>query len=743
MSCCDIAGVTDLIEEASNRNNDLKQAAIILEDGLFRSDFTISNMHCAACLHKLESHFSKLCGVERARANLSLKRFSVTWYEGKTTPGKLEKEIKKLGFSPEAFDLEGVSDRQDAEGRQLLVALGVAGFAAMNIMLLSVSVWSGANQETAQLFHLISGLIAIPAVGISGRPFFLSAFKALKAGRLNMDVPISLAVLLALMLSVFESLTGGQEAYFDAAVTLLFFLLTGRYLDHLMRSKAHSAIEQLGRLTAKGASVLTADEVMIYKPLCEIEEGAIIRLKPGERVPLDGCLVSHDATFDRSLVTGESVPVRLHKDDEIEAGTLNLYDVVDLRVMHNEDQSFIAEIMRLMAAAEGSRSRYVRIADRMATIYAPAVHLLALATFIGWMVVTGGAWQASLYTAITVLIITCPCALGLAVPVVHVLAATRLFQAGIMMKDGSALERMAEIDAVMLDKTGTLTTGLTAMEITSADGSLRALAGVLASYSSHPKARAVAQYITRDLPLNGQLESVREVAGKGVEGIFNNKRCRFGHAAWVGELMLEKPVCQAVVACALEEGDSLCFEITEMIRADAEKTVNRLKQKGLPVAILSGDNVVSVEKVAGILGIDQIFSACRPEEKVNILQEAALSGQKLLMVGDGLNDAAALSSAHVSMAPASACDIGRLTADFVFTRQKLSAVLKTRDVARRSARLVRQNFALALLYNCIAVPLAIAGMVTPLVAALAMSLSSLVVIANSMRLNLDKSASHH
>lgn len=734
MSCCDATAGLDLVKPEPSHGENLRRAAIPLEHGRFQSDFTIMDMHCAACIQKLERGLGQVPGVERVRANLSLKRLSVIWDECEISVDQVESNIQNLGFSTNPFDLSALSEKQDEQSKQLLIALGVAGFSAMNIMLLSVSVWSGTDAATTQFFHLISGVIAIPAVFFAGRPFFKSAFSALKVGRLNMDVPISLAVLLALGMSIFESLSGGQEAYFDAAVSLLFFLLIGRYLDHLMRRRARHAIEQLSILSAKGAMVFNADGKLDFRALDDIEIGDCIQIKAGDRIPLDCRLLSKTALFDRSLVTGESVPVSLIKGAEVEAGTLNLNEVIKLEVLRTEDQSFVAEIIRLMETAERSRSKYVRIADRMAQIYAPAVHMFALLTFVGWFVVTGD-WHQSIYTAIAVLIITCPCALGLAVPVVHVIAATQLFKHGILMKDGSALERAAEVDTVFFDKTGTLTTGVADAIEMNGDTDLLPFANELAKASNHPKARAIVDQLAPSKTTMGNF-SLSEKTGDGVEATSASRIIRLGRPDWVREI--NPNAASGAVVCADDQGRHVTFEIREKLREGSFEAIDLLKRSGFAVTLLSGDQVERVAKVSKELGGVSQFSNLRPEDKINVIKQATNQDAHVLMVGDGLNDAAALSQSHASMAPANACDVGRMAADFVFTRNSLEAVPLTLAIAKQAALLVKQNFALALVYNCVAVPCAMAGLITPLIAALAMSLSSIIVIANSMRLNLGK-----
>ena len=419
--------------------------------------FMVPGMHCAGCLRKLENGLAELTEVDQVRANLSTKQIEIVWRGGEGVLEKSETRISGLGFQCHLLDSD--TDSQDEfhrQGRHLLLCLAVAGFAAANIMLLSVSVWSGAEAETEKLFALLSGIIAVPAVFFAGSPFFKSAFKALSVRQLNMDVPISLAVLLSLFMSLYEALVGDGETFFDAAVMLLFFLLIGRTLDHLMREKAANGVKSLTRLIPQKVNRLESDGSTVKIDVASVETGMHLQLLPGDRFPVDAKVLAGASVADRSVVTDESEGVAMKVGDVFEAGTLNITAPIQVEAVSNSRTSFLAEVMEMMKAAETSKGQYRRIANRMAAIYAPAVHLLALLTFIGWVFVTGDI-KPSLVAAVAVLIITCPCALGLAVPVTHVVAANRLFKEGVLMRDGSALERLAEADTVFFDKTGTLT----------------------------------------------------------------------------------------------------------------------------------------------------------------------------------------------------------------------------------------------------------------------------------------------
>lgn len=744
MSCCDFefgvtaAGGQPKDSYSALEEQKLRLAARDMGGGLLQSDFHVPDMHCAACIGKIERGLTALPFVDTARVNLSNKRVSVLWRRTDGAATELMNTISRLGFDPSTYDLAAAADAEDRTGRQLLTALGVAGFAAANIMLLSVSVWSGADGTTSILFHLISGIIAAPAIAYAGRPFFESALKALRAGTLNMDVPISLAVLLAFAMSLYEALTGGHNAYFDASVTLLFFLLIGRYLDHRMREKAHGAVTRLSRLGAKGGSVILPDGTMQYLAAADLRPGMRLAVAAGERIPVDGRILSATGTLDRSLVTGESEPVTLTRDAMVEAGAVNLDGQIIVEATRTADRSFLAEVVQMMQAAEHGKARYVRIADRLARLYAPVVHLVALATFVGWMVF-GDTWQDALYASIAVLIITCPCALGLAVPIVHVVGSNRLFTNGVMIKDGAAFEKMASVDTILFDKTGTLTRGApTVVAPPQASAADLSAAGALAAASAHPFAKAVSRHLDDNRTGDGPAQ-VRETAGLGVEAVLDGLTARLGRRDWVLEIAGGKappPADGSEVLFARAGAPAIRFGLSDAIRPGAAQTIQALKAAGLDIEILSGDLEAPVRAIAAELAVDKFRFGMKPADKVRHVETLQDAGKRCFVIGDGLNDAPALTAGYVSMAPSSGSDVGRLAADFVFTGDNLGTVRLARATGMATGRLVRQNFAIALAYNCVAVPLAMLGFVTPLFAALAMSASSIAVVANSMRLNL-------
>ena len=721
MNCC-APGLEWVAEGSGPSPEELRHAARPLGDGILQLALSVPAVHCGGCIHKVETALMALDGVVSARVNLSTRRVTIRFAEDSDPP--LVQTLNALGYPPHLFDDSAAQG--DRSLRDLLIGVAVSGFASANIMLLSVSVWSGADGATRDLFHWLSAMIALPALIYAGRVFYRSAWAALRHGRMNMDVPIVIGVTMAYAMSLYETLHHGEHAYFDASVTLLFFLLIGRTLDHMMRDRARSAVLGLARLAPRGAVVLGADGTRDYRAVEDIEPGNRLLIAAGERIPVDARVESGDSDLDCSLVSGESRPVAVGTGSDVRAGTLNLTGPLVLEATACAEDSFLAEMMRMMEAAEGGRTRYRRIADRVSSLYAPVVHLAALLTFIGWMVVQGD-WHNAMTIAIAVLIITCPCALGLAVPIVQVVAAKRLFERGVMVRDGSAMERLTEVDTVIFDKTGTLTMGRPRLVDAGAiPPDMLSMAAALGAHSRHPFSQTIAGAVP-GAPVT--FDTVAEIPGAGVEGRIGPTLWRLGRAGWALGQGTETGTILT------RDGQEMArFSFEDALRPGAAQAVQALQRAGLRVVMLSGDAAPACRAVAEELGITEHAAALLPAEKLARITALSGDGHRVLMVGDGLNDAPALGAAHVSMAPATAADIGRNIADLVFLRDGLDTVPLAIDVSHRAGRLIRQNIGLAILYNVIAVPIAVLGHVTPLIAAIAMSGSSLIVISNALRL---------
>lgn len=699
------------------------------DDGGTRLDLLVTGARCAGCIAKIEREMARLPGVSTARLNLSTGRLALGLEGAAVDPGRIISALERLGYPATPYDPGAAMVQRDREGRKLILALGVAGFGAMNAMMFSVPIWAGLfGQElgpaTRTMMMWMSAAVGAPCAIYAGMTFFKSAWRSLRAGQANMDVPISVGVILTLAISFSETILNGRDAYFDAAVSLLFLLLIGRWLDHVLRARARSAAGDLLALQAPVACVVDRAGRERSIPLSEVQPGDVLRVRPGDRIPVDAILEAGEALLDNSLLTGESAPERLQTGQLCRAGALNTSGLLTVRAQARSEDSALAAIARLVEAGAQSRSRYVRLADRAAALYVPVVHAAALATFVGgWAL--GLDPREALIRAVAVLIVTCPCALGLAVPAVQVVASARLFRRGVLVKSGAALERLAEVDHVVFDKTGVLTEGRPVL--VGASPGIVALAAPLARASGHPMARAIARAAGQG-PLATE---VVEHAGLGVEGLIDGRRARLGRAAFVG--VPTKQSGETDLWFGFETGTKVRLQFSDVLRADAAETVRALKARGITVEILSGDQVRAVKTVADTTGVADWRAGLLPAEKAEAIDRLKAEGRKVLMIGDGLNDAAALARAHAAIAPGSALEASQNAADLVLTRDSLMAVVEAIDVARSARRRALENFGFAALYNLIAAPAAMIGLVNPFVAALAMSGSSLVVTLNALR----------
>jgi P-type Cu2+ transporter len=722
-----------LVPDAIDPRSALKSGELAQAKTLRTLTLVVENMRCGNCMRKVESALLAVPGVVGARTNLSTGRVAVVSnVPSHATLEPLIEAARIAGYKAHELPADDASAKSDDS--DLVRRLAVAGFASTNIMMLSVAVWSGHGGDMAAslqaMLHWLSALIAVPAVAYAGMPFFASAAAALKARRINMDVPISLGVLLATAMSLYQTMRGSEQVYFDAAVSLLFFLLIGRVLDQRMRRQATGAAENLLGLLSPATTLRHADGTIERIATRTVIPGMALIIAAGERVPVDARITLGTASMDESLMTGETRPRKVITGETLYAGTVNLSGPIEAVAIACEENTLLAEITRLMQTAEQARGRYVRLADRAARLYAPAVHILGLATFLGWLW-AGYGWEPALTAAIAVLIITCPCALALAVPAVQVAAIGRLFQHGIVVKAPDGLERLAEVDTIVLDKTGTLTLGELQLVATSAiDDAALSKAASLAVVSRHPYSRAIVRAARdRGLPILSASDVV-EVAGAGLQAVVGGHVIKLGSAAF----------------CGLGNGDAggpglwlrdgaatpVAFLFDDPLRPDAADVVAKLAKLGYHIELLSGDQTTVVAAAAHASGIVNWRAEVRPDDKAHHIDVLSAKGRKVLMVGDGLNDAPALASGHASIAPSSAADISQTASDAIFQGDKLAPLIEILAVAKAARSAALANFAIAIGYNVLFVPLAIIGVVTPLVAAIAMSVSSVTVTANAI-----------
>jgi P-type Cu2+ transporter len=718
------------------QTRDLSHFVHHLDGGIARMELAVEGIHCGGCMRTIENGLTAMPDIIRARVNLTDRRVAVEWRDGKVDPAGFIDRLSQLGFRAYPFDSGKSADDDRREGRMLLRCLGVAAFAAMNIMLLSVAVWSGnasdITPEQRDFFHWLSALIALPAAAYAGRPFFNSAIRAVKARRLNMDVPITVGVLLALGMSVVETLNHAQHAYFDSALMLLTFLLVGRTLEQAMRRRTRAVAGNLAALRADTATKFVSAHELSDVPVASIQPGDLVLVRPGERIAVDGIVAQGRSRIDQSLVTGETAPVTASEGSMVYAGTMNVSGTLRVRVSTAAQGTLLDEVSRMLARALEARSHYVRLADRAARLYAPLVHAAALATVVGWLAL-GATWHDAIITGIAVLIITCPCALGLAIPAVQVVASGALFRAGVLLNSGEAIERLAGVDTILFDKTGTLT--LPEPEVVNAaeiPPARLALAGRLALASRHPLAAAVARAASAKAPL-GAIEE----PGQGVRCSHDGIELRLGRPSFCGAQAVAQGIVDAdpeasviAFACGAER---YVLAVRQKLRSDAADVIARLKRDGFAVEILSGDRAGAVAHAALAVGIDRWHAAMTPADKIAHIAALRAQGRHVLMVGDGLNDAPSLAAADASLSVATAAHLTQAAADAVFLGDRLGPVTAAVAIARRARRLMRENLALAVGYNAVAVPIAMLGLASPLIAALAMSGSSILVTLNALR----------
>ena len=716
------------------------------EPGCAHITLAVEGVGCAGCIRKIEDGLQKLPGIVNARLNFTQRRLAVEWRDSETNAERIVAAIEQIGYRAYPFAPERIAAEDNHETKWLLKCLAVAGFAAMNVMLLSVSIWAGnvsdMMQETRDLFHWLSALIALPAAAYAGQPFFKSAWRAIGARQLNMNVPITAGVILALGLSLYETATHAVHAYFDSAIMLVFFLLCGRYLDRSTRQKTRQFAGNLASSKAEFAHRFGPRGELSRVPASALQRGDCILVQPGEAVPADGLVASGQSEVDQSLVTGETIPQPVEPGMTIYAGAINCSGALTIRVAAAGSSTLLQEIERLLLRATEAKSRTVRLADRAARLYAPIVHLTAAATAVGWLL-AGASLHDAIVTAVAVLIITCPCAIALAIPTVQVVAAGRLFRAGIILNSGDAIERLGTADTVIFDKTGTLTLPEGVVDGSSVDPDILERAARLALSSHHPLAAALARCARERIPYAGVIED----CGNGVRGNIEGQEARLGSAPFCG---LTRPSSQNKAANSAAStiffthaGRVAGIPICQRLRPDAVTVVKALIGRRLDLMILSGDRPNAVEPIARQLGITQWYAGLSPAEKIATIEKLKALGRRVLMIGDGLNDAPALAAATVSLSPITAAQLTQTRADALFLGDYLVPVLDAIALSRRARSLMQENLGLAIIYNALAVPIAVAGLANPLIAAAAMSGSSILVTLNALRGRLGRRPEVH
>lgn len=720
------------------------------KDGIKSVLLMVHGLHCGACVWLIENILKKQKNVINARINLSRKTLSLSWNGSFEDGNNLIKTIYKIGYKLLPFDSEILNDEEEKYNNSILKALAVAGFGAGNVMLFSFSLWFSdilqMGEKTRALLHFFSLLIAVPVIIYSIRPFVISAYKAFKSGFPNMDLAISIAIFLTTITSLIQTFNNAEHVYFDSAVMLIFFLLIGRYLDLKVRKRAFNIATEFSILLT-GFAKIEEKGIIRTLPIKKITKGMVLIVSAGEKIVADGMVIFGDSEIDSSIIDGETMPKKISKNSEVYAGSINISTPIRILVTKDYSDSLISNIISLCEKIENSKNSYVKLSDNLAKFYLPAVHILAFATFIFWF---DSGWQHALTIATTVLIITCPCALALAVPIVQTIAVSLLIKNGILVKSGNAIEILRKIKIIVFDKTGTLTKGkpdfidvlpINGDKILSNEDKTNYLriASSLAQNSSHPISKAIVKsYDNNEKPII--FDEIREEKGFGLEAKLGEVNFKIGRKSFCEIFSKSKLQNKNYLKSFAKFGDEeLVFLFQDTIKDDAKIVIESLKEMKITPILLSGDEQENVENIAQILGIKEYYFKQTPISKVEFLEKIKEKNQQFIMVGDGINDAPSLAISDVSISFSEASDISQNIADIVVSSNKLEPLLKLIKISKKAIKLMKQNLFIALIYNAIAISFAVLGYVTPLVAAFSMSFSSLVVLLNSLRISKLKS----
>ncbi len=721
-----------------------------IEDELRTINLLVEGIHCAACVWLIEHSLAKQTGVISAEVNLTSKRLRLKWNNELTSLSTILKSLGDIGYAAVPFDPDTAEGALAIRHRALLYRMAFAGFAMMNLMWISIALYSGADEgEFKNWFHWISFFIATPTLLYAGYPFLRNAIIGLRRRYLTMDLPIAIGATATYAYSTYITVTGSinGDVYFDTVVNFLFVILVGRYLEAISKRQALSATSRLLELQPKLATVIM-DGLAKTVPIRAVRVGDFVLVKPGEKIPVDGVVVDGQSAVDESMLTGESIPVLKTLTDSVVAGSINgegAFTVKTEQVLRN---TALSKIVDLMEDAQASKSPIQCTADRIVPWFVVITLSLSALTFIYWYQFD---FEQALLAATSVLIITCPCAFGLATPMSVAVATGVGASEGILIKQGAALEYLSEVTHFVFDKTGTLTEG--ALELVTVDSfskmtsdELLLLAASVEQHSEHGIATAIIGAASKIQDTLLPLSEFKSFPGQGVQALVNGQGVLLGTRAWlvtqnidgfdqwqqrIDDLELEGISCIFIAVNGEIEG---MLGLADKLRSDAKEMIATLLDQGVAITILSGDKKSVVEAITAELGAVERQAEVLPKDKADVIRALQQQGKIVAMVGDGVNDSPALIQADVGIALASGTDVSIESADIVLSHNELKKVAEARELARRTLRTIKQNIILSISYNIIMVPLAMMSLVNPLVAAITMPISSLLVIGNAARI---------
>lgn len=709
---------------------------VISDDGreLREATLLLEGITCAACAWLIEQHLDPLTAVDWVSVNLTQHRLQLRWDPKQSSLSELLGALSRIGYRATPYHPDRHAQLAEQEQRLAIRRLALAGIGMMQVMMFAIALYAGAFQGMDPLYRSllrwVSFLVATPVVFYSAAPFFQAAWRDLKNRSLSMDVPVSLAIGGAYCASIWATLSGTGEVYFDSVSMFTFLLLLGRFLEMRTRHRRGFSGNRLRTLLPASAEKwLDGHYVQVAQAI--LQPGDRVRVRPGHSIPADGDIIQGCSAIDESAITGEYLPVRRTVGDRVIGGSLNTEQPLEIKVTHTGEQARLASIVQLLERAQTDKPQLARIADRVASRFVAAVLLVASAVFFYWYQQLPGD---AFWITLSVLVVTCPCALSLATPTALTAATSRLHERGLLVTRGHVLEGLTEISTVIFDKTGTLTQGeLGLLQTISLNGQpedeLLNIAAALEQHSEHPIARA--------FPVSHRsLTRSKNHLGQGVSGQFEGVNYRVGRPDFACSNPPNPPTTSGQwLLLSGNQQPIAWFELSDRLRHDAAQSIAQLKQAGLKVRLLSGDTQGVVAEVAKSLHVDQYHAAATPEGKLAVLKQLQQDGEKILMVGDGINDLPVLAQADISIAMSNATDLAKTSADAILLSNALRRIPEAYAIAQKTRRVIRQNIGWALGYNLLALPLAAAGLIQPWLAAIGMASSSLIVVANALRIN--------
>ena len=715
----------DMLEAFTERDGDMLEATIY-----------VGGMYCSACSWLIETTMGKQPGTASAEVNPITHRLRLRFPEADARLSDHLATLASLGYQPQPLTPESTTRPEVAEQRTALKRLLVASLGMMQVMMFAVGLYAmdfqGIDADMQHFLRLVSFFVTTPVVFYSAKPFFTSAWRGVVGRKPGMDLPVSIAVGSAYAASIYATFTRGEAVWFDSVTMFVFFLTLGRFLEMRARHRSIDRSAALSSLLPNTATRLDGDSQAIV-PVSQLQRGDRVLIRAGDPIPADGFLEQGTTSVDEALLTGEARPQPKTVGDELSAGSINLDGMIDMVVTKTGSDTTLGTISRLSERARYARPAFVTLADRIASYIVVALLVVAAVVAISWYLIDP---DRAFVITLSVLVVTCPCALALATPAAFAAAGSRLSQLRLLVTNGNAIESLSRATLAMFDKTGTLTIGMptiTAVFVTDnafTEKDCRRLAAALEAASTHPLARAFA--------LQEPLPAVRApeiVVGQGVRGMIDEREWRIGSAEFVGGGIATEDSTTTHVFLGVDGHAVAWFELEDEIRPDAQQTLESLRSLGLATALISGDNRVAVESVARALDIDDRHHECSPADKLAIIEAAQQRGERVVMIGDGINDAPVLAGADTSIAPAHGALLAQTSADVIMLGESLAPLTTAIEMSRRTMRIVRQNLAWAIVYNALALPLAAMGFVPPWLAAIGMSASSLVVVLNALRLN--------